>query len=348
VSELKTKTAVDFTNCKIVNSRAYNGANGSKIAVVYNDEIYMLKFPPVPGTKHPAELSYINSCISEYIGCQIYDSIGFDVQQTILGTYSINGKEKIVCACRDFTNDDNVFFDFCSIKNTVIDSGHKGTGTELSEILEAIELQDRVDSKKLMDFYFDMFVVDTLLGNFDRHNGNFGFLYNKKTDEFEIAPVYDCGSCLFPRLSEKGMAEVLNVDGEINSRVYNFPLSMIKIDDKKINYFNFVISLESENCNQAVKRIVPKIDINRIFEIINTTPFISDVQKDFYRTILKARCDIILLPTLNRLKEAELENQDKPKMSLEKRFVVKKEQMSQVNANREKSEKSIKPTKDEL
>ena len=30
----------DFTNCPILPGRAYNGANGSKIAVEYNGEIY--------------------------------------------------------------------------------------------------------------------------------------------------------------------------------------------------------------------------------------------------------------------------------------------------------------------
>ena len=37
---------IDFTNCRIMPGRAYNGANGSKIAVEYNGEIFMLKFPP--------------------------------------------------------------------------------------------------------------------------------------------------------------------------------------------------------------------------------------------------------------------------------------------------------------
>ena len=37
---------IDFTNCRIVLSRAYNGANGSKIAVLYQGDVYMLKFPP--------------------------------------------------------------------------------------------------------------------------------------------------------------------------------------------------------------------------------------------------------------------------------------------------------------
>ena len=36
---------IDFTNCKIDLFRAYEGANGSKICVIYNDEQYMIKFP---------------------------------------------------------------------------------------------------------------------------------------------------------------------------------------------------------------------------------------------------------------------------------------------------------------
>lgn len=38
---------IDFTNCRVIPGLAYNGANGSKIAVEYNGEIYMLKFPPL-------------------------------------------------------------------------------------------------------------------------------------------------------------------------------------------------------------------------------------------------------------------------------------------------------------
>ena len=48
-----------------------------------------------------------------------------------------------------------------------------------------------------------MFIVDALIGNWDRHNGNWGFLYNTVTDEIALAPGYDCGSCLFPQADEK-------------------------------------------------------------------------------------------------------------------------------------------------
>ena len=36
---------IDFTNCRVIPGRAYNGANGSKIAVGYNCEAYSLLLP---------------------------------------------------------------------------------------------------------------------------------------------------------------------------------------------------------------------------------------------------------------------------------------------------------------
>jgi len=57
---------IDFTNCRRIPGRAYNGANGSKIAIEYNSEIYMLKFPP-SGEKKPTELSYTNDWRKEAV-----------------------------------------------------------------------------------------------------------------------------------------------------------------------------------------------------------------------------------------------------------------------------------------
>lgn len=55
---------VDFTHCPRVQGRAYNGANGKKIAVSYEDEVWILKFPPNV-KERPNEQSYSNSCISD-------------------------------------------------------------------------------------------------------------------------------------------------------------------------------------------------------------------------------------------------------------------------------------------
>ena len=94
----------DFTNCKRVPGRAYNGANGKKIAIEHQGEQYMLKFPP-SGQGKRTELSYTNSCISEHIASTIFNMVGIPAQETILGTYDVGGKTKIVCACKDFTAD---------------------------------------------------------------------------------------------------------------------------------------------------------------------------------------------------------------------------------------------------
>lgn len=160
---------IDFTDMQIRN-KTYAGANGSKISVIYNGEQYMLKFP-VPPSRNK-EMSYANGCISEYIGCHIFESIGIPVQETLLGTYTQKGKQKVVVACKDFTTPGLVLQDFASLKNTIIDSEHNGYGTELEDILNTIENQRAMDANILKKWFWDMFIVDALIGNWDRHNGN--------------------------------------------------------------------------------------------------------------------------------------------------------------------------------
>ena len=92
---------IDFTNLPVRN-KTYAGANGSKISVLYNNELYMLKFPAAPSINK--NMSYANGCISEYLGSHIFAIVGIPVQETLLGTYTKNGKEKIVVACKDFTS----------------------------------------------------------------------------------------------------------------------------------------------------------------------------------------------------------------------------------------------------
>lgn len=293
---------IDFTNLPIRN-KTYTGANGSKICVVYEGEAYMLKFPAPPlRNKH---ISYTNGCVSEYIGCHIFESVGIPVQKTLLGTYTKNEKEKVVVACKDFTSTGIVLQDFASLKNTIIDSEHNGYGTELSDIICAIEEQTAVNPYELKEWFWNMFIVDAFIGNWDRHNGNWGFLYNTETDQMVTAPVYDCGSCLFPQADDEIMQATLDNQDERNLRIYQIPLSGIKKNGVKINYHDFIYSLENADCNKALKRIQPKIDLTEINRIIDDTPYINDLQKNFYKIILKERKEKILDVSLQKLRKRE-------------------------------------------
>ena len=139
-----------------------------------------------------------------------------------------------------------------------------------------------------------MFIVDVLIGNWDRHNGNWGFLYNNQTDEISFAPIYDCGSCLYPQADAEIMKRTLEDPNEMNLRIFERPLSGIKVNGQKIQYFNFISSLQNKDCNKALKRILPKINLAEIYEIIESTPFISDLQKLFYKTMIRERKERIL------------------------------------------------------
>lgn len=283
---------IDFTGSHLRN-KTYSGANGNKISIVYNNEIYMLKFPALPTRTN--EISYTNSCVSEYIGCKVFKSVDIPVQDVLLGMYTTKtGKVKTVVACKDFAINGLVLQDFASLKNRIVDSERNGYGTDLEEILLTIDEQQMLDRQLLNNRFWDMFIIDALIGNWDRHNGNWGFLYDSITDSISLAPVFDCGSCLFPQADEYMIKETLENKGKLNDKVYNRPTSAITIQGKRINYFDFISSCSNEDCNLALRRIYPRIDMNKIEDIVDSVAVISDDYKLFYKTILRARKERII------------------------------------------------------
>lgn len=293
---------LDFTNLPTSN-KLYPGGSGAKRAVIYQGEQYLLKFP-VTSSKNKNS-GHSTSYAAEYIGCHIFNSVGIRTQDTILGIYRKNGEEKVIVACKDFTSPGVVLQDFASLQNSVIDYGHSCYSTELSDIMQAMEAQTAFPPAFLKRHFWDMFIVDALIGNGNRNNGNWGFLYNTATDEIAIAPVYDCGSCLYPQADEAIMRDTIDKQPERDLRTFSIPLSSIKVNGKKINYFDFISSLENADCNKALKRILPKINMDAIFRIVDETPFISDLQKQFYKTMLQTRKERILDFAMEKLRKRE-------------------------------------------
>lgn len=278
---------IDFTHCPRVAGKAYNGANGKKIAVNYEGETWLLKFAPSAASR-PNELSYSNSCISEHIGSTIYRMLGIPAQETRLGTHT-NGRTKLVCACKDFTSPGVRLHDFCSIKNTVIDSETGGTGTELDDVLNTIDLQTFMDPYLVRQRFWQMFVVDALLGNFDRHNGNWGFLVNEYTGEVSLAPVFDQGSCLLPQADDHIMQKCLDSPEEMNARIYSFPASMLKVNGKKIGYYEFLHGNHPAELDTILAQLLPAIKQLDFKAFLQDVPYLSDLQRQFYTAYLTSR-----------------------------------------------------------
>lgn len=286
---------IDFSNAPVNKFRMYGGKSGNKICIKFQNEDYMLKFPPKPSKN--LEMSYTNGCISEYIACHVFESLGMETQKTLLGTY----RDKVTVACKDFTSDGVVLRDFASLKNTIVETSRDGYGTEISECLSTISEQQIMAPEKLETFFWDIFIGDALLGNFDRHNGNWGFLIDERKGNVEIAPIYDCGSCLYPQLDDKQMERVMSNQKEIDERIYVFPNSALKENGKKINYFQFLMGTENKECLNSLKKIGSRIDLVQINKIIGQTPYISDIHKAFLNTMVKERKEKIIDRAVKRI-----------------------------------------------
>lgn len=91
---------IDFTNAiEVLNE--YKGSEKKK-TLIYDSKKYLVKFPE-PVLDKNKNISYINNTYSEYIGSNIFKLTLFETQNTLMGKYNYNDKEKIVCACEDFT-----------------------------------------------------------------------------------------------------------------------------------------------------------------------------------------------------------------------------------------------------
>lgn len=138
-----------------------------------------------------------------------------------------------------------VLQDFASLKNQIIDSERNGYGTELSDILHTITAQTAIDAAQLLDRFWDMFIVDALIGNWDRHNGNWGFLYDAVSDAIELAPVYDCGSCLYPQADDEIMRSVLTIRATVTIEFMRYRPPRLRWKERK-----FGISILFPHCGK--------------------------------------------------------------------------------------------------
>ena len=276
---------IDFTNA-IEEFNNYRGSEKKK-TLIYNNKKYLVKFPD-PIREKNKNISYINNAFSEYVGSNIFKIIGFKTQNTILGKYEYKGKEKIVCACEDFTDDENVLYEFGNLALST--NPDKKIETELNDIMEVIEENQMIDTEETKKKFWDMFIVDSLIGNTDRHNGNWGFLLNKSTGKIEFSPIYDCGSCLNPMLEDEELKKIN--DTELKNLAINC-YSCIKENGKKINYMTYIKQMKNEECNNAIKRLFNNINLTEIKKFIDNIECMSEVRKEFYKKIIEQRYNVI-------------------------------------------------------
>ena len=205
----------------------------------------------------------------------------------------------------DFVQENQQFVAFNDVGESSIETDRDKFVYSYEDISKILYANNKLDDpRKTVRQFWEIYVLDALLGNFDRHGGNWGFI--KEANVYRLAPIFDNGSCLFPNLTDEDeMTKIINSVEETDRRVYTFPTSQILLNGMKSSYAQVIGSLAYQECNEALKTVCDRFDFNRISRIIDQTKFISDIQKDFYKHMIWKRYQKILLDSYERLMSNE-------------------------------------------
>lgn len=306
---------INFNNCKEVACN-YGGSEKKK-KIIYNGDYYLLKFPD-PIREKNREISYMNNNFSEYVGCKIFESIGIPVQQVLIGEYTEKKsaqsleKNKVVVACKDFTTPTKKLIEFSDLANSIT-SMDKHFTPDIRDIKEVLDnVNYKVNKEEIMNRFWEVFVVDALIANTDRHLSNWGLF--EENGKLSPADVYDCGSSLHPLLSDDEMKNTINDKDKFRDECYNvYPI--YKYNGKKLTYLQF-FKKNIPELTSALKRILPKIDLDKINNIIDETPYMSDIRKAFFKKSIAYRKENILDSSLKTIVKHEEKEKRKLKKSI--------------------------------
>ena len=157
---------------------------------------------------------------------------------------------------------------------------------------KVINNSDIKNKSEIITSFWNLFVADALIGNPDRHLDNVDLLYNKVTDSYSFSPIYDCGSSLHALLSYEKKEELLKNDTEFKNACYNV-FSVYKLNGKKV-FYNEIFKNPPEDLKQAILRIIHRINIEKINNIIDDTEGLLPLEKEFIKKSIKVRKEEIL------------------------------------------------------
>ena len=282
----------DFTKYAIDEEVFYSGAE-RKFQIVIGGKRYIMKF------QKNSEIGLIYNHVSEYLGSHVFETLGIPVQDTMLGIYN---SENVVLV-KNFCNDGEILVHFNDVGESSLEEDKELYQYSYEDIQRMLNENKKLTNvQETVDRFWDMFIVDALNGNFDRHGGNWGFI--KKDNAYRLSPVYDNGSSMYPKLNtDERLKAVLDSEEEINKRIYQFPTSQLKLNGQKSSYSEVISSLKFKECNNALKRICPKVDFVKIDKIIDGIDNISETRRYFYKTMYRQRYEKILNSAYKKLNE---------------------------------------------
>lgn len=203
------------------NNKTYNG-NTRKHGITIDGTDYIIKFPKDNDL----------SVYCEYAASNFIRNLGIDCHEVSLGQYH----GIMVNIIKDFTSEKKMsLHSYKDTKQSSEDTDLSDKEYTYQDILYLIDKHLKLTEpakRKAKQRFWEMFICDAIIGNRDRHWGNWGYLKNPGSDSSYIfAPLYDNGAGLYPGVSLV-INDYMNMATRrqfLYDRVFVFPASLFKI-----------------------------------------------------------------------------------------------------------------------
>lgn len=307
---------IDLDDCALSDRDGmYGGMAGLKDGILYKGEYWIVKYPKSTNDMDVVGLSYTTAPLSEYIGSHIYEILGHEVHKTFLGIR--NGK--LVVACKDFCTDGQILLEVRTIKNAVnpemaelLERDFSSTGS--SHFVDMEELLLHLDNNRILgkvdgvrERFWDCVVIDALINNNDRNNGNWGILRKAGVDK--LAPIFDNGASFSNKVPDDRLKRYLQDTEKIKNSSLN-TTTTFEYKGKPLTVRK-MFELENPDFQEAVLRNVPRI-IEKFTEIcafIDSIPVeyngiivCAPERAAFYKKSMECRLEYIFIPCYEKLK----------------------------------------------
>lgn len=176
-----------------------------------------------------------NKACAEYIAYNLAKLLGIKNHVEYKLRYN---NSRVYCVCDIFSNEDMAFVPNRNSRYGLmrVHDIAKSIGGNNGEILN------------------NMRILDAITLNFDRHDSNFGYLYNTDTYEIKsVAPIFDNDSSLLTHIQVSGVAF---------DKAYDEALDMMEYMDKPVDYI--AVNNMTPNMEKRLYEINGKIKVPRL------------------------------------------------------------------------------------
>ena len=150
-----------------------------------------------------------------------------------------------------------------------------------------------------------------LINNNDRNEDNWGVKNFKDSNDYKLAPIYDCGNSFYGKASDDKINILLQDELKLRSSALNGITAYEDDEEKRISNLQ-ILNVNNDDLNKAIIKVYELVNdrLNDIITFINEIPneynellVMSNNRKQYYIETMKLRIEEILRPKYLELKK---------------------------------------------